>query len=99
MDTDAPDFSLDGRTALVTGAARGLGRAIALALAHAGADVALGLRDAASGRGLAREIEALGRRAVALQMDLADIAQAAGGSSTSARRRAPWRFPASPSTA
>jgi NAD(P)-dependent dehydrogenase (short-subunit alcohol dehydrogenase family) len=64
------------RRALVTGAARGLGRAIALALAEAGADVALGLRDAASGTELADEIRAMGRRALALPMDVADVGQA-----------------------
>ncbi len=65
-----PNFGLDGRTALVTGAARGLGRTIALALANAGADVALGFRDAGSGGTLAAEIEALGQRALPLQMDV-----------------------------
>jgi NAD(P)-dependent dehydrogenase (short-subunit alcohol dehydrogenase family) len=68
-------FSLDGRTALVTGAARGLGRAIALALARAGADVALGLRDLSRDDGLAEEIRALGRRALPLQMDVTDLGQ------------------------
>jgi NAD(P)-dependent dehydrogenase (short-subunit alcohol dehydrogenase family) len=65
-----PEFTLSGRTALVTGAARGLGRAISLALAHAGADVALGLRDKKADCGLAAEIRALGRRTLALQMDM-----------------------------
>jgi NAD(P)-dependent dehydrogenase (short-subunit alcohol dehydrogenase family) len=68
-------FDLTGRTALVTGAGRGLGRAIALALADAGADVALGLRDEAADGGLAAEIEAKGRRALRLQMDVLDLAQ------------------------
>ncbi|HEY6264057.1 MAG TPA: 3-oxoacyl-ACP reductase family protein [Candidatus Acidoferrum sp.] len=70
-----PNFSLAGQVALVTGAARGLGRAIALAFAHAGADVALGLRDASTGSDLAREIEAHGRKALRLQMDVTDLVQ------------------------
>src|ERR1700688_5292877 len=68
--TEYPSFDLTGQLALVTGAARGLGRAISLALAHAGADVALGLRDKATGVELARQIESLGRRALPLQMDV-----------------------------
>ncbi len=65
-----PQFGLRGRVALVTGAARGLGRAIALALAHAGADVALGLREVKADSGLAAEIRKLERRALPLQMDM-----------------------------
>jgi NAD(P)-dependent dehydrogenase (short-subunit alcohol dehydrogenase family) len=70
-----PKFDLNGQVALVTGAARGLGRAISLAMANAGADVALGLRDAATGGGLRRDIEALGRRALPLQMDMMQLDQ------------------------
>ena len=70
MANDFPRFDLTGDVALVTGAARGLGRAISLALAHAGADVALGLRDVTTGNELAKEIEALGRHALPLQMDM-----------------------------
>jgi len=67
---ELPRFDVRGQIALVTGAARGIGRACALALAQAGADVALGLRDVRTGGDLAREIEGLGRRALPLQMDM-----------------------------
>jgi len=70
-----PRFDLTGQVSLVTGAARGLGRAISLALAHAGADVALGLRDVNTGGEVAREIEAMGRRALPLQMDMTHLEQ------------------------
>ncbi len=70
-----PRFTLDGRTALVTGAARGLGRAISLAMANAGADIALGLRDPASAPDLVAEIERMGRRALPLAMDVRDLDQ------------------------
>lgn len=65
-----PSFDLTGKAALVTGAARGLGRAISLALAHAGADVALGLRDAQAACGVPEAIAELGRQSLALQMDV-----------------------------
>ncbi len=65
-------FDLTGKTALVTGASRGIGRAIALGLAAAGADVALSARDEASLRELAGEVEALGRKAVVLPADVTD---------------------------
>ena len=70
-----PQFNLSGQVALVTASARGLGRAIALALAHAGADIALGLRDRNAHGGLPGEIEALGRRVLPLQMDVTDLEQ------------------------
>lgn len=75
MTEDFPRFDLRGQVAIVTGAARGLGRAISLALANAGADVALGLLDAHRDDGLAAEIEGLGRRALSLQMDVTKIDQ------------------------
>jgi len=64
-------FSLQGRSAVVTGGSRGIGRAIALRLADAGADVALTYRERADEAGqIVREIAAKGRRSAALQMDV-----------------------------
>jgi NAD(P)-dependent dehydrogenase (short-subunit alcohol dehydrogenase family) len=70
-----PRFDLTGQVSLVTGAARGLGRAIALALAHAGSDVALGLRDANTARDLADEVQSMGRKSLSLQMDVTHLDQ------------------------
>ena len=62
------------RTAVVTGASRGIGRAIALRLAEAGADVALWARSAEALREVAAEIEARGGRARAFVVDVTDAA-------------------------
>jgi len=70
-----PRFDLIGQTALVTGAARGLGREISLAMANAGADVALGLRDPAGVGDLADRIREMGRRALPLAMDVRNLDQ------------------------
>lgn len=67
---------LTGRVALVTGASRGLGRAIALTLAGAGADVAVSYRqDAEGGRKTAADIADLGRKAIAVQVDVREADQ------------------------
>lgn len=63
---------LTGKRALVTGASRGIGRAIALAYAAEGADVAVLARDGGKLADVASAIESLGRRAVALTCDVTD---------------------------
>jgi NAD(P)-dependent dehydrogenase (short-subunit alcohol dehydrogenase family) len=68
-------FSLAGKSCVVTGAGRGLGRAIALAFAEQGADVAIASRSPADLDTLAGEIRALGRRAVVQPTDVTDLAQ------------------------
>ena len=66
------EFSLSGSTALVTGGGRGIGRAIALTLAEAGADVAISARTLSQVEQVAEEIQALNRRSLALQVDVTD---------------------------
>jgi len=66
-------MKLDGKTALVTGASRGIGRGCALELARAGADVAINYRSHSDeAREVANEIESLGRRAILLKADVSD---------------------------
>lgn len=66
-------LDLSGKVALVTGAGGDMGHAIALALAQAGADVAVLDREKSAGPGVVEEIQQLGRRAFAVQADLNDV--------------------------
>ncbi len=68
------NFKLEGDVAVVTGAGKGIGRAIALGLAEAGADVALAARTASDLEAVAEEIRALGRRAITVATDVTDMA-------------------------
>jgi len=72
----APSFRLDGRAALVTGGSRGLGLGMALTLAQAGADVAVAARTRGEVDKAVRLIEGLGRRALALELDMGQVDQA-----------------------
>ena len=65
-------FDLNGKRSLVTGGARGIGRAVALALADAGADVAITSRNADDGASVARDVAAKGRRSLALGLEVRD---------------------------
>ena len=71
--TSSP-FDLCGRVAIVTGASRGIGRAIALGFAEAGADVAVAARTEGDLETLAKEIDAAGRKAVVVPTDVRDRA-------------------------
>ena len=71
-------FNLTNRVALVSGAARGMGRAMSLALAEAGADLLLADRNETGVEHAAAEIRALGRRAIAAVCDVSEPAQVRG---------------------
>src|SRR6266498_3146733 len=68
-------FTLAGKRAVVTGAGRGIGRSIALALAEAGADVAVTARSIPELEQLAVEIESVGHRSVFTPCDVTDPQQ------------------------
>jgi NADP-dependent 3-hydroxy acid dehydrogenase YdfG len=65
-------YSLEGKTAVVTGASRGFGEAIAVGLAEAGADVVLAARTESALREVAARIETLGRQALVVPTDMMD---------------------------
>ena len=73
--TNENTLALSGKRAIVTGAGRGIGRSIALALAVAGADVAITARPASELEKLQSEIEALGRKSAAITCDVTDPEQ------------------------
>src|ERR1700693_2475708 len=72
-------FSLNDKVAIVTGASQGIGRAISLSLAQAGAKVAVAARNAEKLASLVTEIEAAGGEALAVPMDVADAVQVKAG--------------------
>jgi 7-alpha-hydroxysteroid dehydrogenase len=71
-------FRVTDRVAIVTGAGRGIGAATAVALAQAGADVVISARTEGQLADVARQVEAAGRRALAVTADLSDLDAAAG---------------------
>jgi NAD(P)-dependent dehydrogenase (short-subunit alcohol dehydrogenase family) len=73
MESDL--FSLSGKVAIITGASRGIGRAISLGFARAGADVAVAARSLIDLETLAKEIDSLGRRALPIETDVTERSQ------------------------
>ena len=70
MNNNQNPFLLNGQVALVTASAKGIGKACALALARAGEDIILGLRQVDSAQELVEQIQGLGREVLPVQMDI-----------------------------
>jgi NAD(P)-dependent dehydrogenase (short-subunit alcohol dehydrogenase family) len=70
---DYPRFDLQGQVSLVTGASKGIGYDLALAVAHAGAKVMVGARDTAALDGLVGQIKAEGGDAAAIELDMRNL--------------------------
>jgi NAD(P)-dependent dehydrogenase (short-subunit alcohol dehydrogenase family) len=85
MSPDLSMFDLSGRKALVTGASRGIGRRLAEGLAAAGADVALAARNEGALADAKAAVEALGRRAVAVALDVSEASQCGHATEDAAR--------------
>ena len=77
MQKSAPDFSLDGKVTMVTGASRGIGRACAKACAAAGSDIVLGVRNVSAAADLVAELESTGRRILPVELDIPNTAHIA----------------------
>jgi 2-deoxy-D-gluconate 3-dehydrogenase len=75
MNRDLSSFGLEDQIAIVTGASQGIGRTLAIALAQAGADVALVSRTRSDLEAVAKEIEAAGRKALVMPADIQDVSQ------------------------
>ncbi len=73
MSRTMDEFSLAGKTAIVTGASRGIGEAIAYALADAGANIVVGGRDESAAAAVARNIEARGVKSKVVLGELIDL--------------------------
>ena len=87
-------IDLAGKTALVTGASRGIGRAVALAYADAGADVAVLARNEDLLREVSGEVEAMGRRSLVLVADVTDPDAVSAAVATARRSMADPAFTA-----
>ncbi|MFQ5997583.1 MAG: SDR family NAD(P)-dependent oxidoreductase [Dehalococcoidales bacterium] len=69
------EFSLDGKVAIITGASRGIGKAIALTMAEAGADIVVAARTASYLEQTAKEVTKLGRKCLAIPTDVTTLEQ------------------------
>jgi dehydrogenase/reductase SDR family protein 4 len=78
MSFSLDDFSLKGKIALVTGGSRGIGRAIAIGLANAGADIALASRKLPDLEEVAKEVKATGRKSLAIAAHVGKIEEING---------------------